>query len=1062
MKSARKTNWYRGEATEADPELVKATELLKESMESKPTPGKPKHINIEKNLQADSAAWTRPGQGIEDVERDAMNHLFAGNSEHAKAQYDIWKKPLRNIRNMLHAEKAPKEVTPAEVIDATTTAAEIDEGQIDPITNRRIAKSRAAEPESSFTPKFEDVDHHPNLQAKQPKENYEKVQWNEPDGLPRVTSEEKSKEYDDLHKYKPQTWNEPDGLPEQTPEESSKKYKDLGKYKAVRWNEPDGLQKATDEELSKSYSDLDSYGQVKWNEPDGLQKATPEELSKQYTDLDQYGQVKWNEPDGLQKQTPEELSKNYTDLDQYTAVRWNEPDGLQMKTPEELSKNYTDLDSYTQVRWNEPDGLRKLTPEEKSKAYDDLDTYDGPRTAKDSLIRDYEAIQMDTTVKGNELPPKVEVAAEEPGKEYTDLGEYKAVYWNEPDGLRKLTPEELSKNYDDLHLYGQVKWNEPDGLPQLTPEERSKFYKDLAGYAPREFSDRIPRRHPEEVSKDYKDLASYGAVRWNEPDGLPLLTPEELSKKYADLSAYGPGSSGLENHSVRRHPEEVTKDYEDLGNYGTPVIDDVDTPYHVHPEEASKKYGDLAAYNRTYGSKTEHIHPEELSKNYSDLDRYDPQNFDSPAPAETCTPGEASNSYSDLGSYTQRSQPQGISSKGSRGSSGNDDGEDGKNDSKLDNLTPEEIRANVLRRVRKQNLSKEEHRKAAAAVYRNKWDPIMKEAHEKLAKEHPKKMTGNYSRDFPEEFSTSWSTKNSPSQSTLFPKNKAEKIMQYESEAQETEPSSMDESFPSESPRLEPALNRHARRKTTSPKASSVPDARFDNAVKDAEEALARQLSPGSSSAAESTSAKSDGPVTYKILAYDPTTDLIRTAETSSAVHDTSGPLTPADVIPKLSNPAKFFAHFSGLQREGYEIISGEKDVLVFRKTRSSPSTRSTPQTASKVNPIDMMGKPPITGNFASPTGFVNYDSVADTNEPKPEPPFRSGIDVRREEPVYSGPKATGVGKGQKKRGLGKRVILGTAYVAGGAYAVGVMGEYFATTGRPAPRPGVEPGSRRL
>ena len=89
MKSARKTNWYRGEATEADPELVKATELLKESMESKPTPGKPKHINIEKNLQADGAAWTRPGQGIEDVERDAMNHLFAGNSEHAKAQYDI-------------------------------------------------------------------------------------------------------------------------------------------------------------------------------------------------------------------------------------------------------------------------------------------------------------------------------------------------------------------------------------------------------------------------------------------------------------------------------------------------------------------------------------------------------------------------------------------------------------------------------------------------------------------------------------------------------------------------------------------------------------------------------------------------------------------------------------------------------------------------------------------------------------------------------------------------------------------------------------------------------------
>lgn len=1013
MESVRSKSWAHG-ATEADPALIKATELLKQKMDSQPTPQKgPKHINIEKNLNSDDVPGTRPGRNIEDVEREAIDHLFESHSGHAKAQYDLWKKPLKNIRNMLHAEKAPKEVTADEVLDATTTAAEVDEGQIDPITNRRTSKQRAAKTGSStFTPKFEDVDHHPNLQSKATKDNYEKVQWNEPNGLPRTTREEQSKQYDDLEKYKPQKWNEPDGLPKETPEELSQQYNDLGRYKATQWNEPNGLQ-----------------------------TETPEELSKHYTDLGQYGQVKWSDPDGLQN-----------------------------PTPEELSKNYKDLDSYGQIKWNEPDGLRKLTPEEKSKAYDDLGTYDGPRTAKDSAIQDYEAIQMDTTVKGNELPPKVEVAAENPGKEYTDLGEYKAVYWNEPDGLRKLTPEELSKDYEDLHLYGQVKWNEPDGLPTLTPEEQSKFYQDLPGYAQKDLSskdDYTIRRHPEEVSKDYQDLGSYGAVRWNEPNGLPLLTPEELSKKYADLPSYGQGSSGLASHSIRRHPEEISKEYGDLGNYGTPLIDNVDVPYHVHPEEAPKKYADLANYTPTYGSKTEHVHPQEITKTYSDLDRYDPQNFDSPAPAEPTIPEEASNSYSDLGSYTQRSQPQGISSTGANGqSSGNSDGQDGRNGSKLDTLTPDEIRANVLRRVRKQDLSKEQHRQATAAVYRKKWDPIMKDAHEKLAQEYPRKMTGNFARDFPEEFTTSWSTSNSPSKSTLYPKDKAERSMQHESEPrEELEPSSMDESFPSECSRLEPALNRHARRDFTGPvsqeptKASTNSESRFQEAMKEAEQKLVAQQSTSKTAPGnESAAAKSAAPVTYKILAYDATTDLIRTASTSSTVNDTSPPLTPADVIPKLSNPAKFFVHFSGLQTEGYEIVSGERDVLVFRKAQSSPSEKVKADRPNRINPIDMMGKPPITGNFASPTGFVNYESLEERN-PKPEPPFRSGIDVRREEPVYSGPKETGVGKEKKKRGLGKKVIIGTAYVAGGAYAVGVMGEYFATRGAP-PRPGVEPVQR--
>jgi hypothetical protein len=75
-------------------------------------------------------------------------------------------------------------------------------------------------------------------------------------------------------------------------------------------------------------------------------------------------------------------------------------------------------------------------------------------------------------------------------------------------------------------------------------------------------------------------------------------------------------------------------------------------------------------------------------------------------------------------------------------------------------------------------------------------------------------------------------------------------------------------------------------------------------------------------------------PTIYKILAYDPTMQSISTADTTSIVADSASPLTPAEVLLRLSNPTKFFPHFEPLQAQGYEIVSGSGDVLVFRKVR--------------------------------------------------------------------------------------------------------------------------------
>jgi hypothetical protein len=112
----------------------------------------------------------------------------------------------------------------------------------------------------------------------------------------------------------------------------------------------------------------------------------------------------------------------------------------------------------------------------------------------------------------------------------------------------------------------------------------------------------------------------------------------------------------------------------------------------------------------------------------------------------------------------------------------------------------------------------------------------------------------------------------------------------------------------------------------------------------------------------------------------------------------------------------------------------------VSKALTATPQDRSRPNT----NPIDGMRPIAATGNFASPTGFVNYDRPESA-----DPPFKSNIDVRREEPVFSG-KSTWSEEGEKSRkkpGLGKRVLFGGAAVGGVSYAIGVVSEYFKSGG---------------
>jgi hypothetical protein len=192
----------------------------------------------------------------------------------------------------------------------------------------------------------------------------------------------------------------------------------------------------------------------------------------------------------------------------------------------------------------------------------------------------------------------------------------------------------------------------------------------------------------------------------------------------------------------------------------------------------------------------------------------------------------------------------------------------------------------------------------------------------------------------------------------------------------------------------------------------------------------------------------------YKILAYDPTMQSISVAETTSIVTDSSQALTPAEVLLRLSNPAKFFPHFGPLQSQGYEIISGSGDVLVFRKVRAASPIKAAEAASNAAldrkkkvtNPIDGMQTSPVaaTGNFASPTGFVNHDLPQGSETFQP---FKSNIDVRREEAVFSGKSNWQEGARPKKGSRAKKIVIGAAWVAACSYAVGVVAEFFRTGG---------------
>jgi hypothetical protein len=707
---------------------------------------------------------------------------------------------------------------------------------------------------------------------------------------------------------------------------------------------------------------------VRWHASDNIASASAESTASswaqpsnapEYPDLHHYTAVRHQEPDG--KPSDEQVTQEYDDLRRNSAVRAHEPGG-KFKTQSEAAPE--ELRKYEAVRRHEPDG--KYNVESESSAHlPELDEYDAVRGHEPNGL--YAA-------EYTEAPDEAELAAYR-----------KPFLAHEPDGKYAANHVEAECDAAELAKYRQPFFSyEPDGRyaasylePQLGEAELSQ-YKAFRSHEP---DGKYAASHLEE-KPDPDELATYGAFRSHEPDGkyaqrdVALDEPAEVHKYQAFRSHEPDGKYAAEVKVAM----DSAKEDEDLANHEAFSYDDAETRQSQKESQPSEDPADLQGYKTI-----QHFEPDgpiEPASAYEDYDpaelrKYQAVRWNEPdgKPAEGEASGQTLFEYDVKGEAPEEKTP---------------------------------FRKHVEELLAQAAAESDAIAKEALS---NSQQPVNgKDGRDRRSGS----LTGNYVRDFPEEFTKSWTTDTAQTTSSLL------------SPEQKVSDST-----------IQPALERYSTPKPTSQSANTTP----------------------------SKPSNSPESALYKILAWDPTMQCIKTAETTSIVPDSAAPLNPAEVLLRISNPAKFFPHFAPLQAQGFEIVSGSGDVLIFRKVREAvPAGREQQQfeaessagggrAAAGVNPIDMTGErrgggyTVAAGRFASPTGFVNYNL--------PPAPATSSVNAAeagagaafREEGSAVGEEKGEVGKKRRGKSLPKRVAVGAVWLAGLSYSLGVVSEYFKSGG---------------
>lgn len=554
----------------------------------------------------------------------------------------------------------------------------------------------------------------------------------------------------------------------------------------------------------------------------------------------------------------------------------------------------------------------------------------------------------------NHLPP------DKPGETYHDLHKYKPYMRNEPDG----SPKEDGTSYDDLHEY-TTPYMYNEGVPA---EDGITKYDDLDKYGPYMYKEDVK---PEESSPKYNDLDQYGPYMYQED------MKSEESPRDPELDRYGPYM-----YKEDSNREDPTPKYDDIHKYNPTEFDD---PTSATSEQPFSQYGDLDQYKKfrhhdadgDLGKEMSTASKPSISERLQKLDLAgaEPQD-EADLPFKTSTSDRTTASRDDLESAMDSHRE--ASDATDRGAFAN---------------------------VRESRARKEDEVTEAGkptTTVNSFWD-FLARRDSYLGRPAPEdealKDQSSYTT-MPKVHVTVEGGKPSASrlETALDRQKKASSDSRIDRRAREE---AEVDPYSTERQGLETSYAEECGGKPTWPTFVQTYVANQDADSRTAKQRTAEETAAASDS---TQAASSEEPTVYKILAYDPATKDISTAETTSTVppHEeaTAPLLTPADVLPRLSNPSQFMSHFAPLQAEGFEIASGAGDVLVFRKVNRSPDSTITTTTTRDaktyhhqqqppVNPIDMMGRPaplPSAAAFASPTGFLNYDLPTASTAPAPAP----------------------------------------------------------------------------
>ncbi|EGO58877.1 hypothetical protein NEUTE1DRAFT_145006 [Neurospora tetrasperma FGSC 2508] len=645
----------------------------------------------------------------------------------------------------------------------------------------------------------------------------------------------------------------------------------------------------------------------------------------------------------------------------------------------------------------------------------------------------YEDLNKYGPVKAHEPDGKYKDTPEVPADE-TELGKYGAVRSHEPDGKYKQASEE-TVDKAELGQYGAVRAHEPDGK-----YKEQKEFTNTQEYDPAELAeyDSVRVHEPDGKYKKEKgvnnydeydpaELAEYGSVRAHEPDGM-----YKKEKAVNNYDEYDPAELA-EYDAVRVHePDGMYKKEKGINNY-----DEYD-PAELAQYDAVRVYEPDGMYKEQKSfSNTQEYDPAELAQ-YDAVRAHEPDgmykkekefvNYSEYDPAELAGYGafrahEPDGMYKKEKEYTNYSEYEDLDAYG------------------------------------KPFLSHEPDGKYAAEMARAepRSEPsVLKELRERQQPAIGAGLEGDAvdAAKLSEELSQYGAFRSHE------PDGKYAASAQGQRQAHAAEEDTLSEENPLEAFTYEDA-------QTTKSSAVSKP----------------QPVEPTTTN-----------PTVYKILAFNPDTQFVEEAETTSSIlpSNSNTPTSPADVLTRLTNISKFLPHFARIESQGFEIVAGSGDVLVFRKVRegvTSPlqsqtvheptaarqavaqadGTLATSSGGGPINPVDMTGGSlsggkrdyhVATGRFASPTGFVNYNLPSSTtaaSASQSQSPSsasekvhyeQAAAETQQQQEQKQQKQEEEVGQQQRKKAsLTKRAVMGAAWIAGGAYSVGVVKDFFKTGG---------------